>query len=374
MRVRIGIVIGIMIWIGVIILYILFIISKGEYYKNKEEIHEWFVSGSAPLLYPTAIFYSDLVFPNGRKRQITTPTSIGLRWGYPASVSEIYSVFFPAPDSINIIWFSFVENQFYSLSSALPKERINGLLGEISQKTKEPQYNYLIAGMAPFGRIAIWLRGKAIGTEVAWLQAEPIDISIQDLSPRLKYTQDEYRDLILGSNGRKDAYENLLKNGLPDRILFEHYMQRFNYRIIPQFEDEDAAYECIHIDYYNGEYMAPSISKEHQDYRNARSGEHEFAMRGMPHKIILSWRIGETEYSGYFWTNEATIIDLFNASYGNIPSQERDLLIEIGRSNNKFRISLQKDTHKTEIAAGDIQIYVSKDYHEYYRSPNLGKP
>ncbi len=72
-----------------------------------------------------------------------------------------------------------MENQFYSVEAALPKERIDSLFSEINQIYKRSNYNYIVAGMAPYGRMAIWLSGIGGEKQVAWLQGEPVDVSMR---------------------------------------------------------------------------------------------------------------------------------------------------------------------------------------------------
>ena len=323
--------------------------------------YEWYPSGNAPLLYPTELFFGDFIFSEGEGLYIPESIPFEGRWGRGEDTHILDNNFFLAPSAINIVWFSYVENQFYSLEADLPKEKITELLAEIDEKTKEAKYNRITAGMAPYGRLAVWVSGIYIITEVAWLQAEPTEVEMEDFAPSVEYTQNEYRDLVF--KDCKEAYENYQKNGLPDRMLFERYMQRFNYRITPIFENKDAVFKEIEMCYYNGEL------------NTTNSGEHaENVMRAKPYKIVLNWSIGKAQYGGYFWTDEKKIIETFANFYRNDTQKEGNLVIEVEESNNQFHFFLQDCTTIVEIPVEEIQIIVFKNKFEFFRSKNYNKP
>jgi hypothetical protein len=215
--------------------------------------------------------------------------------------------------------------------------------------------------MAPYGGLAVWVGGIDIITEVAWLQAEPTDVKWEEFVPYVYLSRNEYWRTVFPK--RKEAYENYQKNGLPDKMLFERYMQKFNYRITPKFENEKAVFEDIEMYYYNGEL------------NRTNSGEHaENAMRAKPSKIILNWSIGKTKYGGYFWTDEKKIIETFAKFFDNNAQKAGSLVIEVGESNDKFKLLLQDDTTVVEIPEEDIQIIVFKNGFEHFRSESYNKP
>jgi uncharacterized protein YegP (UPF0339 family) len=262
-----------------------------------------------------------------------------------------------------MIWLSMVENQFYSIQAPLPKEKIDSLLAEI-EKSDGLKLNTLVAGMAPYGRVAVWLAGVGFRTEVAWLQGEPTEVDMKDFAPGVEMSQKEYVDEELNMlNSCREAVENLRKNGLPDPMLFERYHQRFNYRFTPKFENEEAVFTGMELYYYNGELNEKNC------------GEHALnANRAKPYKIVFDWRVGETKYSGYFWTDEQKIIDTFADFYDTKAQQEGNFIIEVKKSNTEFRFLLETGSTVTEIPIGDMHYIIFKDKIECYRSDNYNRP
>ena len=89
-----------------------------------------------------------------------------------------------------------------------------------------------------------------------------------------------------------------------DRMLYERYMQKFNYSISIRFED--AEFDGIELHDYNGGYNLNNTD------------EHTVTiMRAKPNYIVLKWKVGLTESGGYFWADENKIIETFASFYGN---------------------------------------------------------
>jgi hypothetical protein len=327
---------------------------------NKNDKYEWYASGNAPDLYPTKLFFGNFILLDDSKCYIPPKSVFATDWGRSMSMDVSGDDFKLVPKAIDIVWYSILENKFYSVEAVLPSEKMEELLKLYDKETKDPLYSFIIAGMAPYGDLAIWLEGGEIITEIAWIKGEQVDVEWADFLPYSLLSREEYVKSI--QKDCKEAYENFQKSGLPDRMLFERYMQKFNYHITPKFENEEAVFEGIELYYYNGEL------------NTTNSGEHtENAMRAKPYKIVLNWSIGKTQYGGYFWTDEKKIIDTFSKFYGNDAQKEGCLTIEVGKSNDQFKFFLQDNSFMIEIPVEDMQIMVFKNKFEFFRSANYNK-
>jgi hypothetical protein len=335
--------------------------------NKKENKFEWYAGGSAPGLYPTKLFFGDFILPGGKRLYIPPAQTFEvIRWGESQGTALSGDDMRPAPVAIDIIWLSMTENQFYSLQAPLPTEKIAELLSEVREKTKKPKYNDIVVGMAPYGGLAVWLDGE-IRTLVAWMQAEPVNVDMKDFRPRDIQDQTEYVDTYLKNS--PDAYENLQKNGLPDKMLYNNYMKLFNYRLKIKFENEEAVLESIYSYSNSGEV---NIRCTNDLLVNT--------MRSKPRKIELTWHVGNTLYQGYFWTDDNKVIETFDRYYQGNMQKEGELVFEIGKDNNKFRIYLQdKDNDPdnpmpvVEIPDEEIRIIIFKDHYECYRNPSYTK-
>ena len=321
---------------------------------------EWFASGNAPLLFPTELVMGDFLFDDLAKIRIPESFPFATTWGKPVSMHLSLEKAHPAPKYIFIAWFSIVENKFYAVADELPTEQIEALLSARNEQTKKPVYDTLIAGMAPYGKLAIWLSGNGMTTQVAWLQGGEVAVQMRYFAPDSKLNREEYARQALAEC--KEASENLKSNGLPDPMLFEQYMQKFNYRITPQFENA-AEPEGMELYYSNGELNA------------TQSGEHTaYAMRAKPSKMVLHWRMGKKLYSGYFWTDENKLKEAFHSYYGNDTQKEGNLIIQVGASHKHFRFFLQTEDAAVEVPVEEMQYIIFKNKFEFHRSPNYNRP
>ncbi|MCL2041736.1 MAG: DUF2931 family protein [Bacteroidales bacterium] len=319
---------------------------------------QWLASGNAPLLFPTELVTGKFLFEDMAKVDIPESTPFAADWGEAVSMHLSTEKQHPAPKYIIISWLSIVENKFYAVADELPQEEIAALLSEKDEKTNKPKYDTLIAGMAPYGQLAIWLSGNGITTEVAWLQGKDINFKMKDFAPNSTLTQEAYSKAALAES--EEALANFQKNNLPDPTLFNRYMQKFNYRITPTFEDK-AELTAIELSYYNGE-------------RNTtQSGEHaENAMRAKPRKITLHWHIKKVQYSAYFWSDEKKITDIFDQFYKENAQQNGELLIEVGASNQDFKFILRDKFVEMEIPVTEVIVFKNK--FEFFRSKEYNKP
>jgi len=319
----------------------------------------WLASGNAPLLYPTEIVTGDFLAEDLTKTRIPPVLPFANKWGTPVSL-HLSNETRPAPKFIIIGWFSIVDHKFYAVVDELPKDKIEALLGSRNEQTKKPAYNTLIAGMAPYGKLALWLSGQGMTTEVGWLQGKEITMSMKEFAPRSQLSREEYAEKALTSC--KEAADNLRDNGLPDPALFDRYMQKFNYCITPKFEKDDE-FEGVELYYFNGE-LNTTLSDEY--------AAHD--MRAKPYKIVLNWRNGKKQYGGYFWIDEPKLIETFQQCFGAEPEQEGNLTIQVGASANQFQFSLQTKEATVEIPSEDMQYIIFKNKFEFLRSPNYKKP
>ena len=328
---------------------------------NKNNGFEWFASGNAPVLYPTELVTGGFLLDDLTKINIPESCPFATVWGKPVSMHLLPEKYHPVPKFIFIVWFSIVESKFYAVAEELPQEQIKALLTEKNEETKDPKYNTLVAGMAPYGKLAIWLSGNGITTEVAWLQGKEAPAEMKDFAPNSKLSKEEYGKQKLSVC--KKAHKNIQDNGLPDEMLFEQYMEKFNYCITPTFKNEEAVLKEIEIYYYNGELNTTCLDEYTEN-----------VMRAKPSKIVLNWSMGRTQYSGYFWTNEKKIAETFANFYGNDTKKKGNLIIEIEKDYKQFRFFLRDNATVMEIPTEDMQYIIFKNKFEFCRSKNYNKP
>lgn len=337
------------------------------------------VSGSAPELFPTDTFFGLLYFTRNEALEIPKRYPYSGEWGQVLSTQLLERIEYPMPRVLDMVWLSIVERQFYSIQCRLPFEKMEALWQQTDEESEEARFEHIVVGMAPYGGVAIWTHGEKKSDLVAWMQAEEIEVEMADFMPmNPTVTLDENCDFYINNDSR--VKENLEKNGLPPRHLYDKYMQQFTYRYVPLFEhwNEDkkewTKYKEEEIlpefDYIEEALFDGTHDKLHD------GGLMNYHEAGKPKKLAVTWHIKKSEYSAYFWFEDEEICAIFDRFYGAHPETQTDFMIRIDAERNKYELALYRYGLKEPqvISESAYQLIVFKNKFEYYRSENYNQP
>lgn len=342
--------------------------------------YEYFLSGSAPIAYPTETFFGNLMWSEDDGISVPYCCPFADEWGKPVSMCVDDEKAFPVPQYIDMIWLSLVENKFYSIEEELPKDIIEQLLQKTDENNGQPLYNYIVVGMAPYGRVALWLNGNKRAKLVAWMDAEEIDIEMEDFCPSTNLSRNEYVKMMLESV--EDACVNLETNGLPPRDLFDNYMKQFTYRYLPLYEHWDEKEEKWQPYTEEEQETKPELDYiEESLYDGTHDKLHDggllnYHKAGKPKKLALTWHIKKSEFTAYFWFDDEAIRTIFDKFYGNHPETQTDFIIHIDPIKNKFQLALYRFGLKEPLVIPEeaYQLIVFKNKFEHFRSDNYNQP
>ena len=190
-------------------------------------------------------------------------------------------------------------------------------------------------------------------------------------------TLDENCDFYINSDSR--VKENLEKNGLPPRHLYDKYMQQFTYRYLPLFEhwDEDKREWTKYSDEETSpefDYIDEALFDGTHDKLHD-GGLMNYHEAGKPKKLAVQWHIGKSEYTAYFWFEDEEIRAVFDRFYGTHPETKTDLMIRIDTEKKKFELALYRYGLKEPqvISESAYQLIVFKNKFEYYKSENYAQ-
>lgn len=340
----------------------------------------YLVSGSAPKLYPTETFFGNLMWSEDDGISVPYCCPFSDEWGKPVSMYVDDEKAFPVPLFIDMIWLSLVENKFYSIEEDLPKDDIEQLLQEADEKDGQPLYIYIVVGMAPYGRVALWLHGDKRAKLVAWMEAEETDVEMEDFCPSTNLSRNEYVKMMLESV--EEARVNLEANGLPPRDLFDNYMKQFTYRYLPMFEHWDEGEEKWQPYTEEEQETKPELDYiEEALYDGTHDKLHDGGLlnyheAGKPKKLAVKWHIKKSEYTAYFWLEDETIRAVFDKFYGIHPDTKTDFIIHIDPMKNKYQLALYRYGLKEPqiLPEEAYQLIVFKNKFEHFRSENYDQP
>ena len=340
------------------------------------------ISGNAPVLYPADTFFALLYYDKDNAFEVPKCHPYSGIWGQVLSTSlplqEVYSL----PSRIDMVWLSIVERMFYSLEASLPIDRLKNLWIQTDDESGNTWFEYIVVGMAPYGGVAVWTHGDRKSALVDWLQAEEIEVDMKDfMSMNPTVTLDENCDFYINNDWR--VKENLERNGLPPRHLFDNYMKQFTYRYLTLFERWDEDKE--EWQKYEGEEEIKAMPEFDFLEEALFDGTHDklhdgglmiYHQAGKPKKLAMQWHIKKSEYTAYFWFEDEAICAIFDRFYGAHPETKTDFMIRIDAEKNKYELALYRYGLKEPqvISEQAYQLLVFKNKFEYYRSDNYNQP
>ena len=331
------------------------------------------VSCNYPVLYPASIIGGMLIVDDNNGYEILQADTNSFEWGKPNRLFVLSDSTNGIPKNIDLVWLSITEERFYSIRSEISASKI--------AKAFNTGFDYIIVGMAPFGKIAIWLLGDSKSVLIDWLIGESLDVDFNAVFQDGEYeTLQSLCQSILSEN--TDAQQNLETNGLPPRDLFDNYMRQFTYRYLPLFEhwdkneekwtkySEEEKEKTPEFDYIEEALYDGTHDKLHD------GGLMKYHEAGKPKKLAVQWHVKKSEYSAYFWFEDEEIRAAFDRFYGPHPDTKTDFIIHIDCEKNKYEPALYRYGLKEPVIINEsaYQLIVFKNKFECYRSENYNQP
>ena len=136
------------------------LINKGKYpLQGEKKMFEYYVSGSAPKLYPTDTFFGLLWYSKDKSLEIPKRYPYQGEWGSILSTHILNQEYFPMPTKLDMVYLSLVEKKFYSIEKILPTEKMEKLWNQTDKEIGHQLFTHIVVGMAPYGGVALWFVG-----------------------------------------------------------------------------------------------------------------------------------------------------------------------------------------------------------------------
>lgn len=214
--------------------------------KKMEEKFKWSGGISAPKEYQMQVYFGQIIADDFQYVYSDIVGTIQGGWGNADEAMGSSDVLHDVPHTLEFTWFSVVEDKFYAGHWDLDKVKITKLFKEGFTTTKfDPALNKMVpikgtydrisVGMAPKGKLALWLSGAGNQVEVGFFQGKEIKITEQEAYEDFQYTyKPTYRSTALkdqSHGGFVDdlVYKKIQEEGYPDPKIFEDFRERFNW-------------------------------------------------------------------------------------------------------------------------------------------------
>ena len=298
--------------------------------KNATEF-DWHATESAPEHYPMEIiqgtfFYKDqdngLYIPSGG--------TLYAGWGVMNSHHVTGPDKKPLPDSVDVIFYSYAEKQFYRGKFDLPYEKILSLFRQAYiDEPGKPYYSGIMIGIAPGGAVSVWLKGYRV-TEVFFGQAEKIDVDPSDgfnLPFDSRAESDAYIESVITDSLTASELESLKKNGVPFGTWARY---RNLYKWIPAYTSgKMTTDERMPVNYLNGEsYWEPTFFDE----------EMQNTPRPLPRELEFSVNMGDESILYIIKFEDFELMEIFEKLGSNGEKVYIEFDAQVPRKNMKIRV------------------------------------
>jgi len=225
---------------------------------------KWYAVATAPRGYPMKVINGTFYY-KGQDVGAYIPSggTIAQGWGKSSSVYVGGDEIPPLPDSVEVEFYSYAENQFYHAKFALPYDDI---LAKFQQQLKDDPdmlYDEFLLGIAPGGAISVWIKGPRT-TEVYFGQAEKTEMTPSaafELPFKSKEQSDHYIESALAESVTPEQLVSIKTKGAPIGAWarFRHL-----YKWAPVYKDgKNATKPQMPVDFLNGEsYWIPTHFNE----------------------------------------------------------------------------------------------------------------
>jgi hypothetical protein len=352
------------------LLTIITVSCQGQQEKKEnghmKETFEWNPGIGCAKFYPMESYKCNFVFADGSAvGPVSSDFPTGL-WGEQDGGSFVGDNFKPIPERLDVTWLSFTENKFYTGSFKLPYDSIlqlfrtgvDNFMWDNEKKiaySRHDTYNLIIAGLAPGGVVVVWLQKGAYQVEVARFQAKEASVDMKSFMRRddLNVTKDDYVKSMM--EGEKDVTDNLAKNGIPYG-LWDKYRERFNMRPIVKYDQHHIVKtDKLYISFFNG---------EKDDLFLGRIDTPQFIKRARTKYMAICWSdslgFKIQPYILEINFDEAEMFKAYKEIYGDDPNQEGELVVEVNRGNDQYKVFLETKDKKIQLLQDKGQIYFDK--------------
>ena len=225
---------------------------------NAQPEYDWGVAVNTPIGYPIR-FYAARVGSTpiiSELYSITEEPDWGNAFGYESTSMD------KLPKSVDMVWFSYKEDCFYRLKTAIDYEKIAKLFkngykvrvpnGEVRHTT----YNTIVVGIAPGGVVVLWAgRGYLKITEIGRYQADKIVLKEPeglDNHQRLIFDKEYAKRLLTNNTIIPEDFREANKNKPIPFGLWDSYRDN-QYQWYPTFEIPNGRIGDVDYQYWNGE-------------------------------------------------------------------------------------------------------------------------
>ncbi|MCC9074393.1 DUF2931 family protein [Flavobacterium sp. F-65] len=333
---------------------------------------KWQEGLSCPLGYPIQVYRGWLEGPkvsNGVTEEPNSSTSIfgfGTTTGvgyWGENSSGMSQGVKPIPQSLNCIWYSYVEDVMYQINTELDYPKMVKLFNEGFQSSVRKRgkvmitYTHITVGFAPGGVVVVWLQGGGRQVEIGRYQGSKTTISEKEIA-RL----DSHERLLFDPEDRARTLKNPMiiapevqeanKNKPIPYGLWDSYRIKYNWRPTFVFVREGKVQDELGIYMFNGE----SETLLDEVFIN-----NEYQERAVPKGFVIGyWDKKGQGYGGGIDFDEKEIFAAFKELHQKNPETKIDLEIKINPGSAYSSVTLKNGINAIPLKKIKVEVFESR--------------
>lgn len=201
--------------------------------KKMEEKFQWLATLSAPQEYPMEIYDGALIANDFTYDFDAIWGTQNTGWGNSGGTMNVSTEQMQIPHSLEFTYLSLVEKKMYTGRWSLDKMKIENLFksGFIDLNNgNRVTYNEFKIGLAPKGRVVLWISGNGRQKEVGSFQAHDTIITKETSYEGAEYMFDEEyisdrlkSDFLINT----ETKNRINKDGMPDPMIYDFYRKKY---------------------------------------------------------------------------------------------------------------------------------------------------
>lgn len=199
----------------------------------KTEKIEWLPQVSGDKTCPVEIVNGSFKLSDNSKIWIPSGEYLNGNWGISSGTMVVGEDLKKIPEHLEITWFSYIENKFYTGSFELPQKKMYEIFKKDYGKSLMPDgseyknaFTRLLLGFAPEGLVTLWIDGEG-SKEIGTYQAhETFDVKWSNLHKGEKS--------VLVNSRREDMppfVQEEIANNKISNTYFKNRLKRYRYKI-----------------------------------------------------------------------------------------------------------------------------------------------
>lgn len=245
---------------------------------------------------------------------------------------------------MEISWFSYAEDKFFTGKFELPYEQLCTLFskGRTSPITGEKTaYDTIIIGVAPAGEVSVWLQADGEVLLVSRFFGKEYVGEWSTVSGSKTFSRAEYITEMLKGSLSRDQFESLRKEGVPlEKLRLYRKEYKTSLQAVGQKEMLGWMYCC------NGEV-------EFFDFEKTQNRMH----RSAPKLLEIIWQGPFRKwYEAKIALNDSEILQAYETLSSGDPDHNLELLVEVS-DNNHVEVSLKDSHYITRLKHVSVKVY-----------------